>query len=357
MKPAMPTAIQPQQLLADLVKAVALPAPQGVYGPDQSMLAWSDQGALLEAFAHSRGLDRHDWLAAAGLRSAPSQLSPRQLVGLLLPLLRLGQDAAFVLGQLCLPGHCGLASQALQQSRDTLQATERLSAWCGRLLPLMQLRPVRDAERLWLLFSDACGLPAAHRAALVDLHFSAVTSFCNWRAGERLPWQFHFNRTAPRERGQHVVLLGERLQFDCQLDALSLPLAVARQAWTRERVQPGADLAADALAQGVDVQARRRGALAQLREAMLLQLAEGAVSQERLALQMGVSLATLKRQFAAQGTHWQAELDTLRVQLALGLRRQHGLRAAELSHALGFVDPSNFRRSLKRWTGLAALAS
>jgi hypothetical protein len=45
--------------------------------------------------------------------------------------------------------------------------------------------------------------------------------------------------------------------------------------------------------------------------------------------------------------------------LALALLRLHGAHPAQVSAALGFVDASNFRRSLRRWTGisLGALAA
>ena len=221
----------------------------------------------------------------------------------------------------------------------------------------MQPRPLAARGRLWLLFTEACGLPAAQRGAIVDLHLSAVSSFCNWRAGRRLPWVFHFNRTAPRDLGMHAAMLGPELRFACQVDALSLPLAAAGTAWPLEPAQPGtdlADLAELALQDGLDAQALRRGWLACAQERVLEQLEAQAVGQERLAQQLGVSLATLKRQYSQHGTHWQAELDRLRAMLALALQWQ-GRTPPEVAALLGFVDASNFRRSLRRWTGGLAL--
>lgn len=318
----------------------------GSYGLTEAVLRWSDQGELLAGFARSRGLATADWLGGA---APPERLSPAMLLRLLQPLLRLGKDAPFVLGRLWLPGHYGLASQALQQGSNAEQALQLLSRHAGRLLPLLQPRPLCAGERLWLVFTDACGLPAASRAALVDLHLSAVSAYCNWRAGQALPWRFHFNRTAPRDLGTHAVMLGSALQFDCQADALSLPLAAARLPWGAE--PPAASLAAAALAEGADLQALRRGWLACAMEHQLALLVEGGATQERLAERLGVSLATLKRQYAAHGTHWQAELDRLRALLAQALLQLHGHDAREVAAALGFVDASNFRRSLRRWTG------
>lgn len=325
-----------------------LPPAGGHFSREQPVLHWADQGLLLAGFARSRGLRSADWLAGSGVQPGQA-LSCADLLRLLQPLLGLGRDAPFVLGQLWLPGHYGLASQALQASGSVAEAAQTLALLAGRLLPLMTLRPLRRDGRLWLLFTESCGLPAAQRAALVDLHLAAVAGFCHWRAGRRLPWQVCINRTAPRELGTHASLLGADLRFDCQVDALSLPLDLAEQAWAGD--ERGA-LALPLLRDGADPQALRRGWLAGVQEAMLAHLADAqGASQERLARQLGVSLATLKRQFAGHGTHWQAELDLLRTRLALALLREPGWNPARVGAALGFADPSNFRRSLRRWTG------
>ncbi len=328
-----------------------LPPAGGHYTREQPVLNWADQGLLLAGFARSRGLAPADWLVGSSVQPGQT-LSCADLLRLLQPLLGLGRDAPFVLGQLWLPGHYGLASQALQAAANVTEAAQTLARLAGRLLPLMTPRPLRLGDRLWLVFTESCGLPAARRAALVDLHLAAFAGYCNWRAGLRLPWEICFNRTAPRELGMHATLLGPDLRFDCQVDALSLPLCVAEQAWRGD--ERGA-LALPLLLDGADPQALRRGWLAGAQEAMLVHLADAAgASQDRLARQLGISLATLKRQFAQHGTHWQAELDQLRARLTLALLREPGWSAAQVGEALGFADPSNFRRSLRRWTGANA---
>ncbi|MFN4116781.1 MAG: AraC family transcriptional regulator ligand-binding domain-containing protein, partial [Inhella sp.] len=178
-----------------------LPPAAGHYTREQPVLNWADQGLLLAGFARSRGLATADWLAGSGVQPGQALISCTELLRLLQPLLGLGRDAPFVLGQLWLPGHYGLASQALQAAASVADAAETLGLLAGRLLPLMTPRPLCLGDRLWLLFTESCGLPAAQRAALVDLHLAAFVGYCNWRAGRRLPWQICFNRTAPRELG------------------------------------------------------------------------------------------------------------------------------------------------------------
>lgn len=77
-----------------------------------------------------------------------------------------------------------------------------------------------------------------------------------------------------------------------------------------------------------------------------------APSLDDTAQHLGLSPATLKRRLAAEGTHFQAELDALRSHLAMLLFRFGGLDNDAVARRLGFHDVPNFRRSFKRWTGL-----
>lgn len=309
------------------------------YEIDTACLPAADHAALLAEFAHHRGL---------ALRWPDSALiSPRQLLDLLAPLREAGADAAFTLGQLLLPGHYGLASQALLQAGSLAEALQLLCRHAGRLTPLLTPRLLVDERELILVWTDACGLPAGLRGFVVDLHMSAVASLCAWRTGRRLPWRFSFNRTAPRDLAQHAVHLGADLDFGCQVDAMRLPRAEATAPW------PGAPgLAATALARHADPQALRRGLLASLGDRLLQDLAEPP-GLEALAAEFGMSPATFKRRLASHGSHYQAEVDRVRAHVAVYLLGPRGQGRDTVAQALGYFDGANFRRSFKRWTGVA----
>jgi AraC-like DNA-binding protein len=322
--------------------------PAHSYTADTAFIPWADHGVLLMEFARSRSLDTAAWLSAAGV-SAGDALSPRQLLGLLLPLQRSAKDAAFVLGQLSLPGHFGLASQALHQAPNLLQALQVLTRFAAKLSPLLTPRLLLLDAELLLIWTDSCGCPASQRPLLVDQQMSAVVAMASWLGGRSLPWRFHFNRTRPADLSQHAVHLGTQLQFDCQIDAMRLDLQVARQPWPE---RPGQGVQAlIALDQGADPAASRRGQLAALYEWLLPQAATPPTLAQA-AEAFGVSPATFKRHLAQQGTHFQAELDAVRSQVALYLLHQQGQSSEAVAQALGFYDSTNFRRSFKRWTGL-----
>eukprot|EP01036_Dinobryon_divergens_P047822 gene47822-biopygen38786 len=73
---------------------------------------------------------------------------------------------------------------------------------------------------------------------------------------------------------------------------------------------------------------------------------------EDTAAAFGLSAATFKRRLAACGTHFQAELDQVRLHTALRLMHGRGLDNDAIGRFLGIEDPANFRRSMKRWAGL-----
>jgi len=76
-------------------------------------------------------------------------------------------------------------------------------------------------------------------------------------------------------------------------------------------------------------------------------------SIEAVAAEWGVSVATLRRRLAAEGTGWQQSVDELRRDLALRLLadRRHTLEAVAVQ--LGYVDARSLQRAFRKWTGAA----
>lgn len=279
---------------------------------------------------------------------AGGPVSPRELLAWLADAARQdGPDTAFALGQQWLPGHDGALSHALMQAADAGQALALLVRWQTRLTPLLAPRLVLGPQQAVLYWTDPWGAPA-QRNFLVDLHMGAVAALCQWLGGERLPWTFCFNRPAPREAALHEVHLGPSLRWGCQLDAMLIPRAALERPWPRGQ-GPAAEAARQALA------ASAPDAPPALLTALYDHLRDGiqqGPTLEGTAQAFGISPATLKRQLARHGTHFQAELDQVRAHVALHLFHHEGWGNEAVARFLGFHDAANFRRSFRRWTGL-----
>ena len=73
-----------------------------------------------------------------------------------------------------------------------------------------------------------------------------------------------------------------------------------------------------------------------------------------VAAEWGVSVATLRRRLAAEGTGWQQAVDELRRDLATRLLAdgRHSIEA--VAAQLGYVDARSLQRAFRKWTGTAA---
>lgn len=319
------------------------------YGADCRLIPWAYQGAVWAQYARSRDVDLQAWTQQAGVR-AGELLSTRQSLALLGPLQRSAKDSAFVLGQMSLPGHYGLASQALQQGENLIDALQLLARYSARLSPLLTPRVLVQEDDVIVYWTDACGLSGAQRAFVVDMQMSAVTAMAQWLGHSRLPWRYSFNRTRPADVSQHASYLGTQLAFDCHLDAMRVSRVLAGRPWRGGGAASARQMALQALDQGADPQAEQRGILAALYDHLLPQVARNP-ALDAAAQAFGVSAATLKRYLAQHGTNFQAELDQVRVHLALYWLGVQGQTNEFVARELGFCDVANFRRFFKRGTG------
>lgn len=294
-------------------------------------------------------------LDAQSLEPGAVPLTPAQYLRLLDHAARLADspETALLLGQTALPGHFGAASHALWHAATLREVLDTLVAHPARLTPLLAPRLVVEGRQAALVWTAACGAPG-QRSFLVEMHMSAVKSLGDWLAGTALPWQCCFNRAAPVRSEVLRVHLGQRLRFGCQIDAMLIDADWLDRPWPQPR-----RAAAARLQRGLDQQAReeddRRGLLALLYEHLLARIAQPP-SAEDTAQAFGMSLATFKRRLLANGTHFQAELDQVRAHVALQLMHGRGLGNDAIAQQLGIDDPTNFRRSFRRWTGVTPSA-
>lgn len=314
------------------------------------------QPAVLLEHLRSIDIDPGPLLAGSGLDtvafdSPDSRVAPTQLLLLLRNAARVLHDPelAFQLGRDMLPGHYGAASHALLTAGTLRRALHVVALHGARLSPLLVPHVVIEGRLAVLYWTDACA-SAGMRAFLVDMQMSAVAAACHWLAGERLPWLFLFNRGEPSARDAHEVHLGTNLRFHCHLDAMVIDAEWLDRPWANPRALRSPAIA-DALDREATAQEPRCHLLA-LVYTHLLERVRCAPGLEDTAAAFAMSAATFKRRLAACGTHFQAELDQVRLHTTLRLMQGRGLDNEAIGRHLGFEDPANFRRSMKRWAGL-----
>lgn len=314
------------------------------------------QPALALDFAQHRELDSAAILNGTGLVSlqAPAsdhRMSPQQYLQLLTNIAGAARsaDTSFMLGQQMLPGHFGPLSHLLAHAANLREALACLARYPMHLSPLLAPRLLIENKLAVLYWSDSFGA-GPWRGFLVEMHMTAVSAMCRWLSGARLPWQFCFNRTRPRHLEQHEVHLGDALRFDCHLDALLIDATWLDQPWPRANAA-----AVIVAARSIESSLAQQRSLTDALYDYLLDHIRSAPTLEESASAFGVSAATLKRQLARHGTHFQAELDQVRTHVALQLFHGGLHDNDDVAQHLGFHDANNFRRSFKRWTGITPL--
>jgi AraC-like DNA-binding protein len=327
------------------------------YECDTRFIAAHHQPAVLIDLALSRGIDSHQLLRGSGLfyediTSGRARISPQQLLTLIGTARRLldADDSSFLFGQRLLPGHYGEVSHALTHASTLLRALEQLQQFRALLSPLLTPRLLLDDHQAHLYWTDSCGA-FEQQDFLTEASLTAVVAMGRRLSGERLPWRFHIAYPQPRHVEQYWVHLGEHLSFDSQMTIMSLPLEYLHKPW------PNASATAGQVAhQASCVQLNTLGwdgsFIDQLYDHLYTNIREP-LNLERVAQAFDMSSASLKRKLHKHGTGFQEQLDQVRKHVALYLYQMKGYSNDEVASYLRFNDTTNFRRSFKRWTGLA----
>jgi AraC-like DNA-binding protein len=74
---------------------------------------------------------------------------------------------------------------------------------------------------------------------------------------------------------------------------------------------------------------------------------------DAVAAEWGVSIATLRRKLATEGTGWQQVVDELRRDLAVRLLADGRRSIEQVAVNLGYVDARSLHRAFRKWTGVA----
>lgn len=314
------------------------------------------QPASLIDLALGRGVNVHLLLQGSGLfyediLTGNRLISPQQFLRLIsnfqqqLP----ADDSSFLIGQQWLPGHYGSASHALRLAANLLEALERLVRLQPLLWPLLRLRLRIDEQYVWLEWGDSFGADA-QVMFLIEASMAAVTGMSQWLSGQRLPWVFYLACDQPRYIEQYWMHLGEELRFACPLNQMCLPRSFLHQSWASSSVTAGQVAEQEGLAM-LDALPAERSLLDGLHD-YLVEHVRQPLRLEGVAKTFGMSPATLKRKLHKHGTGFQQQLDRARASVTIELYQSRGYASDEIAQYLNFNDRANFRRSLRRWTGL-----
>lgn len=263
------------------------------------------------------------------------------------------EDLSFLFGQRLLPGHYGVASHALRNAETLQDALGLLEQLHALLSPLIKPQLWHDDEYLWICWTDTCGLGPQMRF-MVEAMSVAISTLSYELLGQRLPWEYSFAHERPRYIEQYWVHLGQNLRFGQPVNLMRV-----HRIWSSKPCPNALTTINQVVIQQSRAQVEELGIESSFLEGIYRYLClhvQAAPSLEQTAQAFGFSTATLKRKLSKHGTGFQELLDQVRMHMAIKLFLVHGFSNDQVAAHLQFHDAANFRRSFKRWTGLAPSA-
>jgi AraC-like DNA-binding protein len=164
------------------------------------------------------------------------------------------------------------------------------------------------------------------------------------------PLEVRFAHAEPNNVCEHARFFSAPVRFACGENALVLP--TPRLDTPCVRADPALLAVLDRYAADRLARAPQTHTLAdRVRTTLAEQLVGTEPGVARLAARLRMSVRTLNRTLAAEGTTYRALLDQLRHELAARNLADDRVSIAEIAFLLGFSELSSFYRAFKRWTG------
>jgi AraC-like DNA-binding protein len=247
-------------------------------------------------------------------------------------------------------GSFALLCRALLSHRTVGGALREAQRGFALFLDDLRIELHSDGGHARLELHNHIAVPAAHRfageAMLVMLH-----GLLCWLAGRRIAIRaVRLAWPRPPHAAEYRRMFCPNLRFDAALTTLEFDAALlhARHAATAATLREFLRGAPQSVflkrvggsnwAQRLRTRLRRGGDWPPV---------------DAVAAEWGVSVATLRRRLAAEGTGWQQVVDELRHDLAVRLLADGRRSIEHVAVSLGYVDARSLHRAFRKWTGAA----
>lgn len=276
-------------------------------------------------------------------------ISFEQLEALLANAQRLvsSQDLSFLLGRRLITHQQGDVSPLVYNVRTLQDLLNVVRCYQYLLFPWLYFTVKRYDDKTWLLVNSSVS-ESEQNDVLFEIFCTALNAICKWHIGHQVPMHFYFKQKRPKNIYQFEENLGHRLVFDYPMDMIAVD-----NIWLSKPLTNSNILARNFHRKQCSTALKKVPQRTGLLQLVAHKLKHNQnLSLEQVAESLHVSPATFKRKLKQHNTSYQKLQDRVRSQTALFDLKVKGLTNEQAAATLNFSSLANFRRAIKRWTGL-----
>ena len=270
-----------------------------------------------------------------------------------------GNDVSFLIGKSL--GGVWLREDIanIKRSQNLEQAIEALIAIRWESVPLVSFKRFSLQDKyIWVLQDTmGCEKRGSHKLwpFIAELYLSMLVALLKQWTGTRLPLSFTIDSERPRNVQDFETYLGLRVAFHSPLMSITLPKSCMTSAFPFADDKTGdvRDEAQRSVAyQQTQASPQTTPNLSLLDYIRIQTLQEPQKGLADLAENLGCSTATLKRKLSDHNYTYRGLSEEARRQQAIVLLALKKLNNEQSASQMAFSDLPNFRRTIKRLTGL-----
>lgn len=269
-------------------------------------------------------------------------------------------DLSFMLGRQLLPQLPANLRHAIEHGRNLAQVLGLVAKQQVTLCPHFFVTVKNHQNKHYWLLNEAISVEhLQYQIFMFELYASALVSIIKTQLGQMAP---NLSIRLPYQQPKYIEQYHTYLSCDCQFIVNpgfnAMQISFDKELLFCQFAQADQKLMTHYLSQHpVDHKTNGVGLLQYVNHLIEQQIkTEGQATLENIANQMQISVATLKRKLSQHNTSFQRLFDQQRQQQAIFQLTEQRLSNEQVANELNFNDLTNFRRAIKRWTGLTPSA-
>ncbi|MBP7370584.1 MAG: AraC family transcriptional regulator [Arenimonas sp.] len=240
-------------------------------------------------------------------------------------------------------GFAWLSSATLQEGLNRLV---RYSGIIGQKASFQCLKTSKSTRLIHLNHRT----DSAVSDAITDFSLSLIVDMCRKNAGPDFhPNLVKLSRQKPQDTKPYTTFFGCEVVFDAKENSLEIDRIIADSPLPTSNLELATTL--DGILSKQLASLDKSNIVARCKHYFLMELTSGEPTEQALAKALGISLRSLQRKLAEDGTSYSRLFDEVRHELAQNYLSGSHRSVNEITFLLGFSEQSAFTRAFKRWHG------